>query len=36
MFSSKSRITRSAMIGERGDPIGVPKVCLYIFELKVK
>jgi len=26
----------SAIIGDRGEPMGVPKICLYIILLKVK
>jgi len=33
---SKSCITKSANIDDNGEPIGVPKICLYIKLSKVK
>jgi len=35
-FSSRSYNTTSAITGDKGEPIGVSKVCLYILPLKVK
>jgi len=35
-FSSRSYNTTSAITGDKGEPIGVPKVCLDILPLKVK
>ena len=29
-------MTKFAIIGDKGDPIGVPKFCLYISPLKLK
>jgi len=35
-FSSESCITMSVSIGDNGDPIGMPNICLYITLSKVK
>src|SRR5436190_18849983 len=35
-FFSISCITISAIIGDRGEPIGVPKVCWYMMLLNIK
>jgi len=35
-FVSKSLKTKSAIMGDNGEPIGVPKTCLYIILLNEK
>lgn len=35
-FFSKSCKTKAAIIGESGEPIGVPNFCLYIIIIKTK
>lgn len=35
-LTSRSCNTKSAMMGDSGEPIGAPNFCLYMFLLKVK